>query len=144
MKTAVIYASMTGHSKKIAKAISEGLSIPAYNVTEKPQLEGYDLFMIVSGIYGGSCKPELLEYVNTLTPRHVKTTALITSSAGKSPQTGVRKALEERGIVVKEKEYICEGGFLFKGFSHPTKDEIGAAVEFSKECIKGAGTDEGR
>lgn len=144
MKTAVIYASMTGHSKKIAQAISEGLSIPAYNVTEKPLLEGYDLFLIVSGIYGGSCKPELLAYVNTLTPHHVKTTALITSSAGKTPQVGVRKALLERGITVKEAEYICEGGFLFKMFSHPNKDEIAAAVEFSRECIKGVGSDEGR
>ncbi len=136
MKTAVVYASMTGHSKKIAQAISKELNVPAYNVTEKPLLEGYDLFLIVSGIYGGACKPELLEFVNALTPHHVKTAALITSSAGKTPQVGLRNPLAERGIVVKEKEYICEGGFLFKGFSHPNKDDIAGAVEYARNAIK--------
>lgn len=136
MKTAVIYASMTGHSKKIAQAISKDLSVIAYNVMDKPFLEGYDLFLIVSGIYGGSCKPDLLEYANTLAPDQVRKVALITSSAGKTPQVGLRKALMERGITVNEAEYICEGGFLFKGFSHPNKEEVAAAVEFSRNIIK--------
>lgn len=144
MKTAIIYASMTGHSKKIAQAISNALSIPAYNITDKPQLNDYDLFLIVSGIYGGACKPELLEYVNSLTAGNVKSAALITSSAGKIPQKQLRSALTERGIAVKEKEYICQGGFLVVGFTHPNKDEIDAAVAFSRECIKGNENDERR
>ncbi len=139
MKTAVIYASMTGHSKKIAQRISQELSVPVYNINEKPRLEGYDLMLIVSGIYGGGCKPELLAYVNTLTPDDAKSAALITSSATKVTQRGLRNALTERGIAVKEEEYVCEGSFLFKGFSHPNQEDIAAAVEFAKECITGKG-----
>lgn len=42
MKTAVIYASMTGHSKEITQAISNGLNVPVYNTAENPKLEGDD------------------------------------------------------------------------------------------------------
>ena len=137
MKTAIIYASMTGHSKKIAQAISTELNIEAHNVVDKPDIDGCDLLLIVSGIYGGVCKPELMAFADALTPKNVKRVALITSSAGKTPQKELRNRLTEHGIAVQEHEYICEGGFLFKGMSHPNKEDIAGAVAFARECIKG-------
>jgi len=41
-KVSVLYRSMTGHSKKIAKAIAFGLGVTAYDVKKKPQLEKVD------------------------------------------------------------------------------------------------------
>ena len=43
MKNVIIYASMTGHSKKIAQAISEKLGIEAFNIKDNPKIEGYDM-----------------------------------------------------------------------------------------------------
>lgn len=135
MKTSILYATMTGHSKKIALEIARELNISAYNIKENPQIDSCDLLLIVSGIYGGQCKQELLEFVKHLNGTQVKSTALITSSMKKVTQKAIREVLTSNGIEVKEEEYLCQGGFLFMGLSHPNKDEIAGAVEFAKKYI---------
>ena len=72
MKGAVIYSSMTGHSKKIAKAIEAKTNMKAYNVKDKPFFKGYDMIFIVSGIYASKARPELIEYTNLLTEDNTK------------------------------------------------------------------------
>ena len=72
MKNIIIYASMTGHSKKIAQAISEKLGIEAFNIKDNPKIEGYDMGIFVSGIYSGECKMELIEFAKKLTPANIK------------------------------------------------------------------------
>ncbi len=109
MKTEIIYATMTGHSKKIASAVAKLYGITAHNIKENPQISNCDLLYIVSGIYGGDCSPELLKFCKNLSSTQVKKVALITSSTG---------------------------GFLFMAISHPNKDEINGAVTFAKKLIK--------
>ncbi|MEA4989125.1 MAG: flavodoxin domain-containing protein [Anaerovorax sp.] len=135
MKTSIVYASMTGHSKKIALEIARELNISVYNIKENPLIDSCDLLFIVSGIYGGQCKQELLEFVKHLKNTQVKSAALITSSMKKVAQKAIREVLTSNGIEVKEEEYLCQGGFLFMGVSHPNKDEITGAVEFAKKYI---------
>lgn len=134
MKAEIIYATMTGHSKKIASAISKNLSIPAHNLKANPEIKNCDLLFIVSGIYGGECKPQLLEYVKTLSPSKVKKVGLITSSTKVVSQKTIKEVLINKGIEVEE--YLCQGGFLFMAFSHPNKDEIMGAVKFAQQLIK--------
>ena len=135
MKTSIIYATMSGHSKKIALAISKQLNITAYNIKENPKIDNCEMLFIVSGIYSGQCKPELLEFVKKINKNQVKSAALITSSMKKVPQKTVRDALVANGIDVKDGEYLCQGGFLLAGLSHPNKNEIAGAVEFAKKYI---------
>lgn len=136
MKTELIYASMTGHSKKIATAIAKKLGINAHNINKNPHIQDCDLLYIVSGIYGGECKPELLKFVQELNPEQVKKVALITSSTKVVPQKMIREVLTSKGIHVLDEEYLCQGGFLFMAFSHPNKDEIHGAVTFAEKLIK--------
>lgn len=136
MKTAVIYRSMTGHSKKIAKAIAAELGIEAQNIKAKPILSDVDLLFIAGGIYSGESLPELADYLNTLTLQSVKKAALITSSVTGKQQNTVRKILTERGIEVID-EFCCKGNFLFLKLGHPNKSEILAAVDFAKQLAKG-------
>ncbi len=136
MKTAIIYATMSGHSKKIAKAISKELNLPTYNIKEKPAINEYDLLFVVSGIYSGECSPELLEWAKNSSQQQVKSVALITSSMSNLPQKFLRNALCGNNITVKEKEYLCIGSFLFMKLGHPNKSEIASAIEFAKETIK--------
>lgn len=136
MKTEIIYATMTGHSKKIASSISKKLGITAHSVKENPKICDCDLLFIVSGIYGGDCSPELLKFTQSLSSKQVKKVALITSSTKVVPQKAIRDALVLNGIEVLKEEYLCKGGFLFMAFSHPNKEEIDGAVRFAEKLIK--------
>ncbi|MHC1723922.1 MAG: flavodoxin domain-containing protein [Aminipila sp.] len=136
MKTEIIYATMTGHSKKISSAIAKKLGITAYNIKENSQISNCDLLYIVSGIYGGDCSPELLKFTQNLSSKQAKKVALITSSTRVVPQNTIRDVLALNGIEVLKDEYLCKGGFLFKAFSHPNKDEINGAVKFAEKLIE--------
>ena len=96
-KTAVIYATKTKHSKKLAEEISSILNVKAKNITENPALHDIDLLFIVGGIYGGVSMPELLEYIKKLEEPLPKRAALVTSCAsGRQRQIAVRSILEEK------------------------------------------------
>lgn len=137
MKNGILYASMTGHSKKIAEVVATAHGIEVFNLKDKPQLKGYDQIFLVSGIYGGKCKPELLEYVQGWTKLNTEKVILMTSSASDMKQTELREVLESVGIVVHEKEFLCKGSFLIMGLTHPNKAELLEAVKFVEPILKG-------
>ncbi len=136
MNAQILYATMSGHSKKIAEAIAKNTGIPAYNLKGKPQIPPCDMLFIVSGIYSGEVKPELLAFAKGLTVAQVKKVALITSSTRGSAQGSLRKTLIESGVEVMEEEYVCKGSFLFVGLSHPNRSEIDGAITFVKKLVK--------
>ena len=136
MKIAVLYRSMTGHSKKIANAISKELHIEAQNIKTKPELKKADLVFFVGGIYSGKSLPDMLDYIKTLNACAVKKAVLITSSASdKKGQDEVRSILMSNKIEVEQKEYRCRGNFLFVKMGRPNKSEIESAVNFAKDII---------
>lgn len=136
MKTAVIYRSMTGHSKKIANKIAAELGISAISIKDNPKLADIDLLFIVGGIYGGASLPDMLEYIKSLNNTQVRKAALITSSTSdKTGQDEVRKILTSGGIEVID-EYRCYGNFLFTKLGHPNKQEIQGAVIFAKKLTE--------
>ena len=133
MKIAVVYRSMTGHSRKIARAIAGELGVEAQDVKGKPSFKDVDLMFVVGGVYSGESLPEMLEFVRTLDSAAVKKVALVTSSASdKVGQDGVRKILKENGVKVASQEYRCRGNFLVYKMGHPNQREVAGAVEFAK------------
>lgn len=135
-KAAIVYATKTGHSRKIATAIGKALGTEAVNITARSVLEGVDLLFIVGGIYGGKSLPGLLNYVKSLDAEKVKKAALVTSCLSKKQgQESIRKILQEKGIAVLG-ETICRGSFLFLGLGHPNQEDIGEAVDFAVRLTK--------
>jgi len=136
MKTAIIYASKTGHSKKIADAIAQELKVPAQDITTNPKLENIDLLFIIGGIYGSKSLPELTGYLKGLDSTMVKKVTLVTSCVSKNTkQEELRKILYEKNIEVVKDEFICQGSFLFFGLKHPNKIDLENAVSFAKKII---------
>lgn len=135
MKAQVIYATMTGHSKKIAQAIANKTGLPISDIKHNPQITSCDLLFIVSGIYGAENKPELLTFVKNLSPQNIKRIVLLTSSTRNIPQGSLRRVLTELGHNVEVEEFVCEGSFLFKSFGHPNHSEIDGAVKFVESQI---------
>ena len=135
MKISVVYYTMTGHSKKMANAISKELGVSPINIKNNPKLEAVDLLYIISGIYADKSSPVLIEYVKKLTKRNVKKVALITSSGiGTTRPIEIRKILENNGINVLN-EFLYSGGFMFFG-KHPNKEDTINAINFVKETSK--------
>lgn len=52
MDAQILYATMTGHSRKIAKAIAKETGLPLFDLKEKPVLPPCGLLLVISGIYG--------------------------------------------------------------------------------------------
>ncbi len=139
MRTALIYATKTGHSKKLAEAIANELKITALNINTDPKLEDMDLLFIVGGIYGNQSLPELLVYLKRLDGKKVKKAILITSCASKkTKQKAAREILTEKGIAVDEEEFICQGSFLIMGMGHPDKNDLDNAAAFAVKAVLGA------
>jgi len=135
-KTAVIYATKTRHSKKLAEEIGSFLNVRVKNITEKPVLQDIDLLFIVGGIYGGVSMPELLEYIKKLEAPLPKSAALVTSCAsGRQKQIAVRSILEEKGIRVID-EFVCRGSVLFVSAGHPNAKDLEEATEFALYCVE--------
>jgi len=135
-KTAVIYATKTRHSKKLAEEIGSFLNVKVKNITEKPVLQDIDLLFIVGGIYGGVSMPELLEYIKKLEAPLPKSAALLTSCAsGRQKQIAVRSILEEKGIRVID-EFVCRGSVLFVSAGHPNAKDLKEATEFALYCVE--------
>lgn len=134
-KTAVIYATKTRHSKKLAEAIGSFLNVKTQNIMEKPTLQDIDLLFIVGGIYGGVSMPELLEYIKKFEAPLLKSAALVTSCAsGRQKQIAVRSILEEKGIKVID-EFVCRGSILFVYASHPNARDLKEAADFAQKIV---------
>lgn len=130
---AVVYASRTRHSKKLAAAIGEGLGVTPLKASEALRLEGLDLLFLVGGIYGGTCHPALLELAGRLSPQQVAKSALVTSSTSQAHgQKDVQALLEKQSIPVLE-EYMCYGNFFWMQKGHPNQEELTAAAAFAKK-----------
>jgi len=136
MNTQILYASMSGHSKKIAKAIADKTGAPLYNLKTQPTIPPCDTLFIVSGIYGGESSPELLEYAKKMPANQAERIVLITSSTRGTAQGTLRKTLTEAGHRVETQEYLCTGGFLLMAFGHPNRSEIDNAVSFAEKFIR--------
>lgn len=136
MRTAIIYFSKTGHSKKIAKAVSEALHIQAEDIRTNPKLSDIDLLFVAGGIYAGKSNPAMIRYVSGIDRSMAKRAALLTSCAGKETrQDMVREALQKNGIEVAAEEFMCRGSFLFMGRGHPDQAEVDAAIAYARRMI---------
>lgn len=134
-QTAVIYATKTKHSKKLAEAIGSSLNVKAQNITENPALHDVALLFIVGGIYGGVSMPELLKYIREMDTPLLRQAALVTSCAsGKQRQTAVRSILDEKGIKVVD-EFICKGAILFVSANHPNSKDLKEATDFALKIV---------
>ncbi len=136
MRIAVVYASKTGHSKKIAGAVADTLGVPCADIRDKAAVGNTDLLFIAGGLYGGQSLPEMLAFADGLEPGSIKQAVLLTSCATKTArQETLRQHLEARGIPVAGEEFLCQGAFLLFGFGHPNRADLAAAAAFASRIV---------
>ena len=137
MKTAVVYYSKTGHSKKIANAIAESFGVQALDLKTSPILDAVDMIFVVGGIYAGANDPRMLTAIRSINASKVKKAVMITSCVSrKMKQEQARQVLRQNGVEVVTDEYICQGNFLFFGLGHPNQTELNEAVLFARKIAQ--------
>lgn len=136
MQVGVVYATKTGHSRKIARAVARELAVEARDIRDCPDLEGLDCLFVVGGIYGGKSLPELAAFAGSIRGHRVRQAVLLTSSASRvASQTEIRQILEENGVDVLPEEFRCRGSFLVLGLGHPNAADLEAAVTFARGVL---------
>lgn len=136
MSFEVVYATKTGHSRKLANAIAKELGIEPIDMKSGKVPHGAELMFLVGGIYGGESLPETEKYIEALRPENVKRAVLVTSCAtGTTQQNKLRGILFKNGIEVLPNEFICKGGFFIFRFTRPNNKDIEQAVEFAKKTV---------
>jgi flavodoxin I len=138
LKTALIYFSRGGSTRKIAEVIAEELGVTAVDVKkEQPDVSDVDLLVIGSGTYGGKPGKEIVAYLETLKPVTGKKAACFSTcasgDASKTLQT-LKDLLNGKGYSTVDC-FSCLGKFLM-GLSrrgHPSEEELAQAKEFAKK-----------
>ena len=64
MTTAVIYASKTGTTKKVAEYIAGKINAEAISIKDKPDLTKYDRIIIGTGVYAGKPSKAMRNFID--------------------------------------------------------------------------------
>ena len=132
MNTSIFYATTTGNSRKIAKAIGAKLKVKSNNIKETAAPKEIDTLVIVGGIYFGKSKKELKNFVNSLDPATVKRVAVVTTSGagqGRTTPAEIVDLLESKSITVLG-EFGVRGKALIFPTGHPNEADLGAATDW--------------
>lgn len=130
MKYAIRYFSKLGHTKAIASAIGDALSIEAISIVDEEALNGpVDILFLGGAPYANIMDNKLKEYAKKLTKDMVKEVVLFTTSNwSRRTVYALKKLLSDKGIVV-HKEY-------FYAHMLNIKNRIEAAKEFAIKITK--------
>ncbi len=136
MKISICYSTMTGHSKKIAKALGAEFEVTPVNVkNESPDLLYADVLVVVCGIYGGKLSDEMASYLKGIEKTGVSRAILVMSStSGNYSKTGIEKIFEDKGIEIFDRTSV-PASFLFMNFKRPNENDIKEAVGFVKDAV---------
>ena len=140
MKSAVIYYSATGNTKKIAEVIAEVLGTKAKSIEEEVNLQDCDLVCVGTGVRFTRMESPMEDFLNNLEQLPGKKGAVF-GTYGYVPRGFLEKMaalLEGKGIEVIG-EWSCQGQFL-KGLNRgrPNEKDLKDAREFAaniKETI---------
>ena len=138
MNAVIVYAGMTGHSKKLANFLAERFALPVIPATEEPP-EYADLLILIGGIYADSPHRHMVSFARKLTAQQCGAAAVITSSASKKTgQQSVIACLKEKGIPCLGECHV-KGSFAFAvSRGHPDQADRQEAADFAAELLKTA------
>lgn len=115
MKTIIIYTSVHhGNTKKIVDVMADVLSADIVDITKNPNpdITGYDLVGLASGVYLGSLHPKILNFANNIpSNNNIKKGIFIVSTCGVDFCDYAKKlkiSLQKRNIPVLGR-FQCRG-----------------------------------
>lgn len=137
MKLAIRYftKSKKGNTEKIAKFVSEKLSLPALDVTN-PLEEEVDSLLLINAMYAADVDKAIKKF---LVANKAKIKCLIninSSCSGASTLKAVKKVCDKENIPVSDKEFHTVASWLFINKGRPNEEDFKRLEEFLKTIEK--------
>ena len=137
MKLAIRYftKSKKGNTEKIAKFVSEKLSLPALDVTN-PLEEEVDSLLLINAMYAADVDKAIKEF---LVANKAKIKCLIninSSCSGASTLKAVKKVCDKENIPVSDEEFHTVASWLFINKGRPNEEDFKRLEEFLKTIEK--------
>lgn len=137
MKLAIRYftKSKKGNTEKIAKFVSEKLSLPALDVTNLLE-EEVDSLLLINAMYAADVDKAIKEF---LVANKAKIKCLIninSSCSGASTLKAVKKVCDKENIPVSDKEFHTVASWLFINKGRPNEEDFKRLEEFLKTIEK--------
>lgn len=138
----MVYASLTGNTRKVARAIAEAVGGTLVDVRREPlpEVEPDDVIFIGDGVYGGRPSRAMRRALRTWSlPKGIKT-AVFGTYGGKPAQIPVlERLLREKGAQVVDR-FSCMGRDWFPlglvGRGRPSEEDLKAAREFARRVAR--------
>lgn len=139
MKCRIIYHSVTGNTRKIAREIAAELGCPAEEASHASSPVEADLLYIGGACYGGKLDPKLAACIESLETHLVGRAVLFTTGF---PKTSAVKLMQDllnsRGIPVHEESLKVRGRFLLFNWSRPNAQDKQDARNFARRSLSEA------
>ncbi len=131
MKLAIRYftKSKKGNTEKIAKFVSEKLSLPALDVTH-PLDEEVDTLLLINAMYAADVDKAIKDFL-VANKDKIKSLININSSAsGASTLKAIKKVCDKENIPVSDKEFHTIASWLFINKGRPNEEDFRHLAEF--------------
>lgn len=140
-KVYVVYASLTGNTRRVARAIAEATAGVLVDVRRKalPKVEPADIIFLGDGVYFGRPSRAMGRALRAwVLPKGVRA-AVFGTYGGKPAQLEIlEKLLREKGAEVRER-FSCPGRDWFflgvVGRGRPSPADLRAAAAFAKKVL---------
>lgn len=137
MNTALIYSSLTGNTRKVAKAIAQELGVEMKRPGELTDLEGVELLFLGSGVYANRPGRSLRRFLSNLSSLAGVKVALFGTYGFRPNQLDwLARCVGKKGGEVLGR-FSCKGrswdtlGLIGRG--HPSVPELETAAAFTRQ-----------
>ena len=136
MKTAIRYftKSKKGNTKKLADVVSEATGVEAVDVSVD-LTEKVDRLFLINAMYAANIDREVRDFLARNAANIGEIVNMNTSASGASTWKAVKKAADELGIKLSEKEFHCAASWIFINKGLPSDEDFEQAKEFARSMI---------
>ena len=131
MKLAIRYftKSKKGNTEKIAKFVSEKLSLPALDVTH-PLDEEVDTLLLINAMYAADVDKAIKDFLVTNKDKIKSLININSSASGSSTLKAIKKVCDKENIPVSDKEFHTIASWLFINKGRPNEEDFRRLAEF--------------
>ena len=131
MKLAIRYftKSKKGNTEKIAKFVSEKLSLPALDVTH-PLDEEVDTLLLINAMYAADVDKAIKDFLVANRDKIKSVININSSASGSSTLKAIKKVCDKENIPVSDKEFHTIASWLFINKGRPNEEDLRRLAEF--------------
>ena len=127
--------SKKGNTKKLASAVSEALGKEAPDVSADLP-EKADRLFLINAMYAADVDKEVKAFLARNKDKIGEVVNMNTAASGASTRKAVKKAADELGIPVSDREFHCAASWIFINKGLPSEADFARAKEFAKSMIE--------